>query len=78
MGRRQHLQLSLNIAARPPPRPDVLGEVKKAQPGGRSSEKALFSPGLIQISISRKEQEVKKLFRINVLFATDPLLIRAM
>lgn len=74
---RHHLQLSLNIAARTPPWPDVLGELKKAQLGGRSSQKVLFSPGIIKIFISRRKQEVKKLFRIKVLYATDLGLMRA-
>lgn len=48
---------------------------------GRSSEKALLSPGLIHVSTKRRKSgksEEQKSFRMKVLFVSDPVLIGAM
>lgn len=60
--------------AKPPPRPEDRGELKYKQSGGSSSEKALDSPGEIQVSVMQGKSipwEVKNSFRIEVLFVTD-------
>lgn len=67
-------KLLLNMVAIPPPRPVVLGELKKVQSGGESSEKAADSPTFIQVSVTKsisRAWEGKKSLWIKVLFTTD-------
>ncbi|XP_032894901.1 O-acyltransferase like protein-like [Amblyraja radiata] len=75
-----HFTLLNNLVARPPPRPESLGELKKLQLSGQSSRSGARLPGLSQVSvISRKSnpRAVKKSLRMKVLFSTDLALIRA-
>lgn len=63
MGRRQHLKLSLNVAAGPPPRPDVRGELKTKQPGGEELRKSAvftwFNPSALENPETRNKKVIQ-------------------
>ncbi len=68
------LKISLRTVAMPPPRPDVLGVLKKEQSAGTSSLNGLKSQSLIQVSVIKRMSRllwVKKSRRMKVLFASD-------